>query len=139
MFDLQDDEYSYIDIYDSTFSGMAAGGGSYSTILRLIGEPAGGCYLHQSMTRCSVNIGLTGDMNSIGLGYNNYFCKAVVKLGETANINNDWGGGISSKLENSFIQFTGDPLLENYPTTEYARYGGIRHCVLFRNAVSEKF
>lgn len=91
------------------------------------------------MTRCSVNIGLTGDMNSIGLGYNNYFCKAVVKLGETANINNDWGGGISSKLENSFIQFTGDPLLENYPTTEYARYGGIRHCVLFRNAVLEKF
>lgn len=130
MFDLQDDEYSYIDIYDSTFSGKAARGDSYSLTLRLVGKPSGGSYLHQSMTRCSVNVELTGDMNSIDLAYNNYFCKAVVKLGEVVDINSNWYGGISRRLENSFIHFTGEPLLENYPTTEYARRGGISNSII---------
>lgn len=130
MFDLQDDEYSYIDIYDSTFSGMAVRSNSYSKTLKLIGKENGGNYRNQSMTRCSVNVALMGDMDSVGLGYNNYFCNVTVKLGETADVNNNWYGGISSRLENSFVRFTGASLLEEYPTTNYARYGGISNSII---------
>lgn len=130
MFSLADDEYSKIDIYDSTFSGVVDQGGSHATTWYLIGEEYGGAYINQSMTRCSGNIMLTGKMSGIGLGYRNYFCNFNVELGSTSNINSGWYGGISNYIYDSFIRFTGDPLLENYPTTEYARRGGISRSII---------
>lgn len=130
MFGLADDEYSKIDIYDSTFSGVVDQGNSNSKTWYLIGKEYNGVYRNQSMTRCSGNIMLTGKMDSIGLGYHNYFCNFNVELGSTANINSGWYGGISNYIYDSFVHFTGKPLLENYPTTEYARRGGISRSVI---------
>lgn len=130
MFGLADDEYSKIDIYDSTFSGVVDQGNSNSKTWYLIGKEYNGVYRNQSMTRCSGNIMLTGKMDSIGLGYRNYFCNFNVELGSTANINSGWYGGISNYIYDSFVHFTGKPLLENYPATEYARRGGISRSVI---------
>lgn len=130
MFSLKDEEYSKINIYDSTFSGVVDQGDSLYEQWHLIGEDGGTKYRNQSATRCSGNIMLTGEMNGIGLAYHNYFCNFNVELGATADINNDWYGGISNYIYDSFIRFTGDPLLENYPATEYARRGGISRSII---------